>query len=55
MMKLLMLMIVHLAMYAKVEPSADVVKTMSINFSKALDVCKKEVGWLNNKILLELF
>lgn len=48
MWKPLMLMIVYLAMSTRVESSADVMKTMSINFSKALDACKKEVSWLSN-------
>lgn len=43
-----MVMFVYVATYARVESSADVVKTMSLNFGKALDDCKKEVGWLNN-------
>lgn len=44
-------MIVYLAMDARVEASADVMKTMSINFAKALDVCKQEVSWLKNSFL----
>lgn len=50
-----MVMMVYLALHARVESSADVVKTMSINFSEALDVCKKEVGLFNYLILLIYF
>lgn len=56
MWKSMMVMIVCLAMmYGRVDSSADVIKTMSMNFGKALDVCKKEVIRLNNSIILILF
>ncbi|XP_049877436.1 pheromone-binding protein-like [Pectinophora gossypiella] len=43
MWKISMLVLVYMAIDSRVETSQDVMKTMSMNFAKALDACKKEM------------